>query len=190
MTKVSRSLIAVSQWVSYYSEDDDLHDDTDVLDDMGIFNYEKWASKIPPRYEPQFGTDSFTFNGRTFVFTLREIENKGSWGGRDEKAYIRCWGRSTQPLKDLLCHIKSWTLSKETDLTSVYRPAPRNDNDQTSGWKLQCCRTSRPIGTVALDQKQKIDIIRDINEYLHPATSRWYAARGIPYRRGYLFHGT
>ena len=23
----------------------------------------------------------------------------------------------------------------------------------------------------------------------HPATARWYANRGIPYRRGYLFHG-
>lgn len=43
--------------------------------------------------------------------------------------------------------------------------------------------------TVILDAEQKSMIIRDMNEYLHPASARWYAARGIPYRRGYLFHG-
>jgi chaperone BCS1 len=31
--------------------------------------------------------------------------------------------------------------------------------------------------------------LADINEYLNPVTARWYANRGIPYRRGYLFHG-
>jgi len=40
-----------------------------------------------------------------------------------------------------------------------------------------------------LDHKRKKEVLADINEYLHPATPRWYANRGIPYRRGYLFHG-
>ena len=43
--------------------------------------------------------------------------------------------------------------------------------------------------TVVLDPKQKVQVLADINEYLHPATPRWYANRGIPLRRGYLFHG-
>jgi chaperone BCS1 len=43
--------------------------------------------------------------------------------------------------------------------------------------------------TVVLDQQQKIQVLVDMNEYLHPATPRWYANRGIPLRRGYLFHG-
>jgi chaperone BCS1 len=43
--------------------------------------------------------------------------------------------------------------------------------------------------TVCLDQQQKTRIIQDINEYLQPATASWYAEQGIPYRRGYLFHG-
>lgn len=50
-------------------------------------------------------------------------------------------------------------------------------------------RPSRPLSTVALDDVQKGMIVRDMNEYLHPATARWYARRGILYRRGYLFHG-
>lgn len=43
--------------------------------------------------------------------------------------------------------------------------------------------------TVVLDKHQKMQVLADINEYLHPATPRWYANRGIPLRRGYLFHG-
>jgi len=31
--------------------------------------------------------------------------------------------------------------------------------------------------------------VEDINEYLYPASPRWYATRGIPYRYGYLFYG-
>lgn len=34
-----------------------------------------------------------------------------------------------------------------------------------------------------------MDVLRDINEYLNPKTARWYAERGIPYRRGYLLYG-
>ncbi|KAL9122454.1 MAG: hypothetical protein Q9187_000983 [Circinaria calcarea] len=46
-----------------------------------------------------------------------------------------------------------------------------------------------PIDTVVLERDQKDSVIADMNEYPHPASSRWYANRGIPYRRGYLFHG-
>jgi chaperone BCS1 len=45
------------------------------------------------------------------------------------------------------------------------------------------------MDTVVLDEKQKVAVLSDMNEYLHPATPRWYASRGIPLRRGYLFHG-
>lgn len=50
-------------------------------------------------------------------------------------------------------------------------------------------RPSRPMHTVVLDHVQKNRVLTDINEYLHPSTPKWYANRGIPYRRGYLFHG-
>jgi mitochondrial chaperone BCS1 len=40
-----------------------------------------------------------------------------------------------------------------------------------------------------LSSNEKLEVLNDINEYLHPRTPRWYASRGIPLRRGYLFHG-
>jgi len=168
MTKVSLSLRAVSQYVSDENEEEE---NEDVLDDMGIFNYEKWASSVSPRYEPNYGTDCFQLNGRTFRFTRERIVNRGAWCGYDQLLTINCNGRSTEPMKDLLQHIKNWQPSREANLTSVYRPMPKDGDEKSIHWRRQCCRTSRPIDTVTMELKQKIEIIRDVNDYLHPATS-------------------
>lgn len=45
------------------------------------------------------------------------------------------------------------------------------------------------LSTVTMDHKEKRHIVQATHEYLHPDTSRWYQSRGLPYRRGYLFHG-
>ncbi|KAF1951613.1 P-loop containing nucleoside triphosphate hydrolase protein [Byssothecium circinans] len=194
MTAISRDLVAVTKWVSAYEDSDEERNarDEDVLDESGIFNYEKWASNIPPRYEPNFGSDTFTYNGRRYMFSRERREKpKSLWNNSDSQfLVIRCFGRKTEPLKELLNHVKRWTLTKENKLTYVYRPAPKEEGGGgESGWDRQSCRPSRPMSTVSLDLRQKADIVMDINEYLHPASARWYAARGIPYRRGYLFHG-
>jgi chaperone BCS1 len=47
----------------------------------------------------------------------------------------------------------------------------------------------RGIDTVILRAAQKAEVISDIEAYIDPSTQAWYGARGIPYRRGYLFHG-
>lgn len=56
-------------------------------------------------------------------------------------------------------------------------------------WTQVASRPVRPMRTVVLDPKQKSQVLADMNEYLHPATPRWYANRGIPLRRGYMFYG-
>jgi chaperone BCS1 len=192
MTKRSRSLKAVTKWVSawYESDEERKADDDDVLDESGIFNYEKWASTIPPQYEPNFGADRFWFQGRLFFFIRSRREKQvRMWGsGEDQFLDISCVGRSTEPIKELLNHIKKWTLKKDSRMTAINRPAPMEDR-KGYAWDRQSLRPSRPMSTVSLDQEQKAGVVMDINEYLHPASARWYAARGIPYRRGYLFHG-
>ncbi|KAF2798833.1 P-loop containing nucleoside triphosphate hydrolase protein [Melanomma pulvis-pyrius CBS 109.77] len=193
MTKASRDLKAVTKWVSAYDESDEEANanDDDVLDETGIFNFEKWASNIPPRYEPNFGSDRFWYEGRLFFFsrTRREKQVRGMWGeSEDQVLSISCIGRRTEPIKELLNFIKSWTLTKDNKMTAIYRPAPKEERKDYA-WDRQSLRPSRPMSTVSLDQKEKAKIVIDINEYLHPTSSKWYAARGIPYRRGYLFYG-
>lgn len=193
MTQVSRDLLAVTRWASAHEDSDEEYNarDEDVLDESGIFNYEKWASNIPPRYEPNYGSDRFWHAGRMFTFSRSKKDKPRSIWNSNEVQYlvIQCVGRSTEPIKGLLNDIKRWKLTKEHKMTSVHRPAPKEERRNDSAWDRQACRPSRPMSTVSLDQEQKAKIVRDINEYLHPSSARWYAARGIPYRRGYMFHG-
>jgi chaperone BCS1 len=183
MTEGSRSLLAVSR--KNNGEDDVDAADEDVLDSRGVFNFEQWANNISPRYEPSCGNDDFYHEERYYRFSHHS--DKGEMGQMLEKyVVIRCYGRSTKPIKDLLEHIKRWTLSKESKMTGVYR-ATGSSYDRY--WNRQALRPSRPLHTVSLDRLQKTKVVTDINEYLHPATARWYSTRGIPHRRGYLFHG-
>lgn len=190
MTELSRDLKASSRKPrarcddSDDEESEDEPDLEDVVDESGIFNYDKWTSKNPVYYEPNIGHDDFKYNGTRFQFTKDTQENK--YAQRFEyHLVIRCMGRSTQPIKDLIDHVRDWNSKKATTTTDIFR----SEGKWGTYWEHQATRPSRPISTVTLDQEQKDKIVADVNEYLHPATARWYAARGIPHRRGYLFHG-
>ena len=137
-----------------------------------------------PRYEPTYGTDEFYHEGRHFKVIRASMKDERNEYLK-ETLEIFCYARTAQPIKSLLAHIRQWKIGQETAMTSVYRAL----NNGGRYWSRQSTRPSRPLHTVSLDQQQKDDIVEDINEYLHPATARWYAARGIPHRRGYLFHG-
>ncbi|SPC61810.1 related to BCS1 - mitochondrial protein of the AAA family of ATPases [Ustilago sp. UG-2017b] len=48
-------------------------------------------------------------------------------------------------------------------------------------------RRTRELGSVVLGKGKKEAIVGDVKRFL--SRDRWYAERGIPYRRGYLLHG-
>lgn len=56
-------------------------------------------------------------------------------------------------------------------------------------WGLAVNIKKRHIDTVVLDDETKSGLLEDINRYLMPNTAKEHGERGIPYRRGYLFHG-
>jgi mitochondrial chaperone BCS1 len=90
-----------------------------------------------------------------------------------------------------LKHVKEHHYTNHHARTIVKRPSSQNLRRYGSRhcWQQVADRPIRDMKTVVLDSKQKMQILADINEYLHPATPRWYANRGIPLRRGYLFYG-
>jgi chaperone BCS1 len=49
-------------------------------------------------------------------------------------------------------------------------------------------RDIRLMSTVILDEEVKEGLLKDIGDFLHLTTQRWYSGRGFPYRRGYLLH--
>ena len=56
-------------------------------------------------------------------------------------------------------------------------------------WAERTSRPSRSLDSVYLDSAMKTMLVDDIDDYLAPDAASWYAERGIPYRKGYLFHG-
>ncbi|OJJ48961.1 hypothetical protein ASPZODRAFT_129305 [Penicilliopsis zonata CBS 506.65] len=119
----------------------------------------------------------------------------GSSGGTsttlDEQIAITVLGRSAAPIKSLIAEASREYFARQARSTTVRRPTPKmvRGGGRFAQWTKVAVRPSRPIETVVLDEGEKRRLLSDINEYLHPATRKWYANRGIPYRRGYLFYG-
>ena len=164
------------------------------IDATGFINFSTLEATNPPKFQPALGTHYFFHHGNLFAFTRgqKQIMSSG-WGGslvRDEEDItLSCIGRSTGPIKRLIAEARQHFLKKEVACTSVRRPAPKELRDRARFWNKVATRPSRPMHTVVLEHDQKNKVLDDINEYLHPSTKFWYAHRGIPYRRGYLFHG-
>lgn len=197
--KNSRSLMAETNHKSAWEVDEEeAEDEASKADSTGgvdYLNFSNQEAKAPPRFIPAFGTHKFWHKG-TF-FRLQRVKNTVMEGGQSsavierEDLTLTCFGRSPQPIKDLLQVAKDFYLEDHNAKTVIRRPAPK-DMRRWGGrniWTQIAHRPCRPMETVVLDAERKADVLKDINEYLHPATPRWYANRGIPYRRGYLFHG-
>lgn len=94
-----------------------------------------------------------------------------------------------EPVKKLLTEAKQLYFSDTRQRTTIFRPKVKETRRSWNLWQTVARRPSRPMSTVVLDAGEKHSVLVDVNEYLHPDTPRWYASRGIPLRRGYLFHG-
>ena len=196
----SRSLTAESTSKSAWEEEDDsgIVSAPISADGSGIYlNFSNQEAKAPPRFIPALGTHGFWHEGRYFRLHRKQESFYEEGGGgmpqfKDkELLMLSCFGRTPQPIKQLLQHAKEQYYTDHHAHTIVKRPSPQNMRRYGGrhNWIQVSNRPVRPMKTVVLDSKQKIQVLSDINEYLHPATPRWYANRGIPLRRGYLFYG-
>ncbi|KAI6093105.1 BCS1 N terminal-domain-containing protein [Hypoxylon rubiginosum] len=189
----SRSLMAETSSKEAW-EDEDASNVT--RDKSGFYlNFSNQEAKSPAQYVPAIGLHGFWWRGHYFTLTRkREIvfaEGSSRAFREHEDITISCFWRSPQPIKQFLAHIKEVYYSNHQARTIVKRPS-RLSNPRYGGrgnWLQVANRPVRDIRTVVLDEDQKLKVLADINEYLHPETPRWYANRGIPLRRGYLFHG-
>jgi chaperone BCS1 len=133
----------------------------------------------PLYYTPRCGQSFCFFKGRFIAVNRYEDRIR-------DAIFLTCLGRDPQILKDLLQEAREQYFAKDDRKTVIYRAIRHS---RSFHWTRSMARVSRPLSTVVLDASQKNAIIDDIKEYLHPATRRYYETWGIPYRRGYLFHG-
>ncbi|OAA69428.1 mitochondrial chaperone bcs1 [Akanthomyces lecanii RCEF 1005] len=201
--KRSKQLTARTVYQSAWDDDDEEEQEgkalfltsggDDETTDNRYLNFSRQAATSPPRYIPGLGRTGFWYKSTYFrLFRFKEsFANSGGWGPMKdvESVEIACYGRSIVPIKELLADAKALYWKDMAQKTTIYRPRSKELRRDYNMWQQVARRPVRPIRTVVLDNKEKHNVLADVNEYLHPATPRWYASRGIPLRRGYLFHG-
>ncbi|KAL1998483.1 hypothetical protein VTN02DRAFT_6089 [Thermoascus thermophilus] len=178
-----------------WEEEDENKETKDDDDDEFLVDFDAyWTKRInqdrlkPLRYTPAEGTHLFRYKGRYLAFERkRDGKNKASWVMNSERLYIMCLGRDPSILKDLLCEAQREFIERDGNKTVIYRG--QRYSDDAFSWVRCMAKHQRPLSTVVLDPARKQAFIEDVKEYLHPLTRRWYSNRGIPYRRGYMFHG-
>ncbi|KAI1337043.1 BCS1 N terminal-domain-containing protein [Xylariaceae sp. FL0016] len=141
-------------------------------------------------YTPSFGSHYFWYRGRLLLFrrTANREQNAMMLVSEREEISISCFGRNPWILKELLLEARDKYMEKDEHKTLIYRGTTKSMSTEPT-WQRCMARASRPFSTVILNEKTKKDLIDDVSDYLCPTTQRWYANRGIPYRRGYLLHG-
>ncbi|KYK54892.1 putative BCS1 protein precursor [Drechmeria coniospora] len=174
------------------SDEDDDEDDNDEDEDGGgetvgeTVGDANGHQKSALHYTPAFGSHYFWYRGYPLMFERhqnRQEVNLQSLSEREELS-ISCFGRSPWILKQLLVDARQMHLKKDKRKTLIYR-----GNLTETYWQRCMSRLNRPFATVILNEQAKRELLDDAADYLNPSTRRWYANRGIPYRRGYLLHG-
>lgn len=174
----------------YYSHDDsdsdDDGDDEEAENTVDIITGQSSSQKQALHYTPSVGEHLFWYKlwPLTFERVQQRDQNFNMTASEKEELRISCFGRNPQILKELLLEARQLHMKKDDRKTIIYRA-----NLVHNYWQRCMSRPNRPFSTVILKEQVKQELIRDAADYLNPATRRWYANRGIPYRRGYLLYG-
>ncbi|KAK7942878.1 uncharacterized protein PG986_011991 [Apiospora aurea] len=159
-------------------------DDEDDEDDDAVGSNASDKSKKALSYTPSFGSHYFWYRGRLLLFrrSANKEQNSFMLVSEREDISVSCLGRNPWILKELIHEARQKYLEKDQHKTLIYRGTTRSSTAEPQ-WQRCMSRVSRPFSTVILNEKTKQDLIEDVTDYLQPSTQRWYANRGIPYRR-------
>jgi chaperone BCS1 len=100
----------------------------------------------------------------------------------EERISITCVGRP-RILKSFVEDCRLGYLDELKNKTTIF-------GHHDDHWKKEKSVVPRPLSTIILDAKQKESLIKDIEDFLDPQTRLWYSEHSMPYKRGYLLHGS
>lgn len=121
--------------------------------------------------------------------TTHTIFYRGHWlrvrRGRKSNGYemlsISVVARNNSILKQLVLQAK-----KEYEAEAVHR-IQIYFADSYGSWRYTDSRHKRPLSSIVLNPGVKEMLVADAKDFLK--SEKWYADRGIPFRRGYLLYG-
>ncbi|TDL16391.1 P-loop containing nucleoside triphosphate hydrolase protein [Rickenella mellea] len=109
--------------------------------------------------------------------TMTDMENRFPL----QQLQICMFSRGHDTLNDLLLEAKRTYKAEVDDRICLFVANSHND------WCLTGCRPKRSLSSIVLDKGVKENLLADARDFM--ASEKWYAERGIPWRRGYLLHG-
>lgn len=174
-----------------WDDDEDDDDGTGEDSESALTSLIGGKKKKSLAYTPTFGSHYFFYKGRLCIFRRDRGRDQAAgflMTSEKEEISVSCFGRDPWVLKELLHDARMQFMKRDEAKTLIYRGTVRAGSTEPT-WQRMMARVSRPFSTVILNEKVKQDLIDDVTDYLDPATRRWYANRGIPYRRGYLLYG-
>ncbi|EUC58891.1 P-loop nucleoside triphosphate hydrolase, putative [Rhizoctonia solani AG-3 Rhs1AP] len=153
----------------------------------GMLNQSRPSAKDGPlaQYLPSHDTLHWMFYGSRLIRVKRSRMAMGADYGPSyniERITLTLFAFSHTALQGLI--EKAALDHRARDLAEIQI----NIGDQYGNWKRLSSKPHRDFGSVVLEPEIKRKLLEDANDFLE--NERWYADRGIPYRRGYLLYGT
>lgn len=183
----------VMSWISNHNPEE-LSKALSVKTDLGKkhpLDIQHRQSRPPPiRVIPAIGT-TFTLQYNDYsIRCKRDIVDVGSgMKAAAEKEVITFWhyGVSRKPLMDFIRQVQldQWTQNSLT--TTIRKPSPNHYDRNRTPWPMFVTQPRREMGSIHMESEKKNRIINDVEVFLD--SSDRYKDMGVPYRRGYLFHG-
>lgn len=132
-------------------------------------------------FSPAVGDHVFFYKKRLLWLNRSREDSQNSASLRQrESITIRIFGRSQHLLRELLREAHQQYAKTLSQRSRIY-------TSQFSYWSASGYTRQRPLHSVILPDNQIKQIIEDVQTFL--SREAWYHKMGIPYRRGYLFHG-
>lgn len=151
--------------VDEYSEDPD-------PDDENTPGKQKMSVVFVPTFDSTIG-----IYYRKHWLRVRRWKNQSG----SEMLSISVVARNNSVLKQLVLEAKKLYEADAEHRVNIYFA------DAHSSWRWTDSRTKRPLSSIVLNKGVKEMLLDDAKDFLK--SEKWYATRGIPFRRGYLLHG-
>lgn len=127
-------------------------------------------------FQPTFDTTHTIFYRGHWLRVRRGRKPDGC-----EQLSISVVARSNSILKQLVLQAKREYEAEAIHRIQIYFA------DSHGSWRWTDSRHKRPMGSIVLNPGVKEMLLEDAKDFLR--SEKWYADRGIPFRRGYLLHG-
>ncbi|KAG8950019.1 hypothetical protein FRC04_008098 [Tulasnella sp. 424] len=130
---------------------------------------------------PSFGNTTTMFYKGRLLRVTRDRTQAAVGTEYVESLTLSILGRDHAILRELLLEAQTLHKSQEQNRVAIYIA------DNYNNWRWSGSRPKRPMSSIILEPGVKEMLIEDAKDFL--TSEDWYAARGIPFRRGYLLHG-